>query len=371
MDFRDSPEVADFRATLRAWVAAYGRTHELNFSPADFSSVLRWNRDLAAAGYVATSFPEEYGGRGLEPIFDAVINLELASAGAPPPPPIGHYAHSIADFGNEDLKRRLLPGMLSCTEPWCQGFSEPDAGSDLASLTTSGVVDGDIVRVTGRKIWTSGAMWAKWCLLLARTEPGERHRGLTMMVVDLDSTGVVRSPITLSTGSCEFAAVFFDDVVVPITNLVGARGHGWAVAMHMLSFERGPADMGWTGRYRRALERAQAALADGTAHADPVLRDRLVAASVQLQVLEWHVLRTLATRSPSPGAQASIDKLLATRVEQELYRVLADLRDAQLVTDPGEDFNAYLYSRAQSIYGGTQQIQRNLIAQRVLGLPRG
>jgi alkylation response protein AidB-like acyl-CoA dehydrogenase len=373
VDYRDSPEVTEFRKELRAWIADYRHTHDIDFSPSDFESVRRWNRDLAAAGYVATSFPVQYGGRGLAPIFDAIVNLELASAGAPPPPPIAHYAHSIADFGSEEMKQRLLPGMLNCTEPWCQGFSEPSAGSDLASLKTSGVIEGDTIRVNGQKIWTSGAMWATWCLLLARTEPGEpRHRGLSMVVVDLSSPGIDRRPITLSTGSAEFAEVFFDGVEVPVSNLVGARGQGWAVAMHMLSFERGPADMGWTGRYRRALEGARARLAErvraGEAEASQV--ERLVRAGINLQVLEWQVQRTLATRPPNSGAEGSIDKLLATRVEQELYRVLADLRGADLVISPSEDFNAYLYSRAQSIYGGSQQIQRNLVAQRILGLPR-
>ena len=373
MDYQDSPEVAEFRAEIRAWIADYRNSHLIDFGPSDFESIRQWNLDLAAAGYVAMSFPVGYGGRGLAPIFDAIINLELASADAPPPPPIAHYAHSIADFGSEELKRRLLPSMLNCTEPWCQGFSEPGAGSDLASLKTSGVIDGDTILVNGQKIWTSGAMWATWCLLLARTEPDEpRHRGLSMMVVDLSSPGIDRRPIALSTGSGEFAEVFFDDVEVPVGNLVGARGQGWAVAMHMLSFERGPADMGWTGRYRRALESAQAHLANRVraGEADAMQVQRLVRAGISLRVLEWHVQRTLATRSPSPGAQGSIDKLLATRVEQELYRVLADLHEADLVIRPNEDFNAYLYSRAQSIYGGSQQIQRNLVAQRVLGLPR-
>jgi alkylation response protein AidB-like acyl-CoA dehydrogenase len=370
MDYRDTPEVAEFRREIREWVGEYGKSHDLDFMSNDHEALLRWNRDLAAAGYVATSFPVEYGGRGLPPTYDAIINAELALAAAPPPPPIAHLAHSIADFGSEDLKQRLLPGLLSCTEPWCQGFSEPNAGSDLASVRTRGVVSGDTIRVNGQKTWTSGAMWANWCLLLARTGPEPRHRGLTMMVLDLASPGIDRRPITLSTSSREFAEVFFDDVEVPLGNVVGGLGQGWAVAMHMLSFERGPADMGWTGRYRRALERAEAQVAADPDAVPASLRERVTQAGVNLRVLEWHVARTLASRSPSPGAQGSIDKLLAARVEQELYRVILDLNSPGPVAEPSEDFATYLYARAQSIYGGTQQIQRNLVAQRLLGLPR-
>jgi alkylation response protein AidB-like acyl-CoA dehydrogenase len=321
---------------------------------------------------VGVSLPAEYGGRGLPDGYEAVINEELAAAQAPPPPPIGHIAHAIADFASEDLKRRVLPGLLDCTASWCQGFSEPGAGSDLASLTTSAALDGEAFKVNGQKIWTSGAMWAQWCLLLARTEPAEpRHRGLSVLVVDMSSPGIDRREITLASGGREFAEVFFDGVRVPEANIVGARGQGWQIAMHMLAYERGPADMGWVGRLGQALSAALDSVRSANATADEPLRRRLASSMVDVQVLQWHVTRSLANRNPAePGFGGSLDKLLATRVEQRLHHVLADLADASFVLEDGP-FADYLWSRAQSVYGGTQQIQRQIVAQRILGLPRG
>jgi alkylation response protein AidB-like acyl-CoA dehydrogenase len=377
MDYTDSDDVRQFRADLRAWLRENRDSFGRDGQPAADSAVatLEWYRTLAAARYVAVSLPAEYGGRGLPDIFEAVVNEELAIADAPPPPPIGHIAHALADFGSPELKRRFLPGLLSCTEPWCQGFSEPGAGSDLASITTAAIETepaGGAFRVNGRKIWTSGAMWSRWCLLLARTEPGqERHRGLSMLVVGLESPGIERREITMSTGSREFAEVLFDDVEVPADNLVGTRGQGWAIAMSMLTYERGPADMGWVGRIGRVVARAHSEVRSGRITADEVMRRRLAADWVGLQVLQWHVQRSLASRQHrAPGPEGSLDKLLATRVEQQVYRTLSDLAGPAAVVDDVDQFGAYLFSRAQSIYGGTQQIQRMIVAQRLLGLPR-
>ena len=377
MDYTDSDDVRQFRADLRAWLAENRDSVARDGQPAadSVAATLEWYRTLAAAGYVAVSLPAEYGGRGLPDIFEAVVNEELAIADAPPPPPIGHIAHALADYGSPELKSRFLPGLLSCTEPWCQGFSEPGAGSDLASITTSAITaepPGAAFRVNGRKIWTSGAMWSRWCLLLVRTEPGqERHRGLSMLVVGLDSPGIERREITMSTGSREFAEVFFDDVEVPADNLVGVRGQGWAIAMSMLTYERGPADMGWVGRIGRVVARAHSEVRSGRITADEVMRRRLAADWVGLQVLQWHVQRSLASRQHrAPGPEGSLDKLLATRVEQQVYRTLSDLAGPAAVVDDVDQFGAYLFSRAQSIYGGTQQIQRTIVAQRLLGLPR-
>jgi alkylation response protein AidB-like acyl-CoA dehydrogenase len=368
MDYRDAPEITAFRESLRAWLASYAAGHDLRLRADDAEGLQAWFRDLAAAGYVAMSFPTEYGGRGLAPIYDAVLNEELAAAEAPPPPPIAHLARTIADFGSDDLKARVLPGLLACTDVWCQGFSEPGAGSDLAGLRTRGDVEGDFVRVNGQKIWTSGAVRADWCLLFLRTErDAPKHQGLSMLVVDMRTPGIDPRSITLSTGSGEFAEVFFDDVEVPLANVVGSRGQGWEIAMHMLGFERGPADMGWTGRYARDLERVRAAAAG-----DAELELRAARVAVELRVLDWHVKRTLANRASTDGARASIDKLMATRVEQSLYRIAADVFGPGVVLDADDEyFNHYLYSRAQSIYGGSQQVQRSLVAQRLLGLPRG
>lgn len=375
MDFSDSPDVAEFRAGLRAWLtehlAEYADGVGADTSEA-VAATLRWHRALAEAGYVAVSLDAAYGGRGLPAIYEGVVNEELASAQAPPPPPIGHIAHAVADFADPDLKARVLPGLLGCTESWCQGFSEPGAGSDLACISTVATSKGKEFVVNGQKIWTSGALWADRCLLLCRTEVEQsRHRGLSMLVVDMDSPGITRRAIALSNGGREFAEVYFDDVVVPAANVVGGRGMGWQIAMHMLTYERGPADMGWTGRLGNALATAQDAIRTGRVHADAVLRRRVAAVAADLDVLQWHVARSLANRSGTTPGVGSIDKLLTTRVEQDLYHVLADLAGAGFVVGDQEGFTQYLWSRAQSIYGGTQQVQRQLVAQRILGLPRG
>ena len=376
MDFSDSPDVAAFRAGLRAWLAEHLHEHADGggYDRAEaVAATHRWHRALAAAGYVAVSLDPEYGGRGLSDVYEAVVNEELAAASAPPPPPIGHIAHAVADFASPDLKSRVLPGLLGCTESWCQGFSEPGAGSDLAGLSTTATATDDGFVVNGQKIWTSWAMWADRCLLLCRTEPDRpRHRGLSMLVVDMDTPGITRREITLANGSREFAEVFFDDVHVPAENLVGERGQGWRIAQHMLTYERGPADMGWTGRLGNVLAAAQEGVRSGRLPADDVLRRRLAAVAVDAQVLSWHVARSLVDReSADPGSSGSIDKLLTTRVEQELYDVVGDLAGAAFVVGDQRRFDEYLWARAQSIYGGTQQIQRQIVAQRLLGLPRG
>jgi alkylation response protein AidB-like acyl-CoA dehydrogenase len=373
VDFSDDPQVARFRADLRGWLAVHLGEYKGGtgyHSAESLARTQRWHRALAAAGYVGVSLPTAYGGRGLPDQYEAVVNAELARAQAPPPPPIGHLAHALADFGSDELKARRLPGLLACTELWCQGFSEPAAGSDLASLTTFARPDGDRFVVNGQKIWTSGAMWADWCLLLARTEADQpRHRGLSMLVVDMGSPGVDRREITLASGSREFAEVFFDDVQVPAANLVGARGEGWRIAMHLLTYERGPADMGWVGRLGNVVAGARSIVAAGAA--DPTTTERLAAAAVDVEVLGWHVARSLASHGADRGSEGSVDKLLSTRVEQNLYHVLDDLLGASFVVGGREPFADYLWSRAQSIYGGTEQIQRQIVAQRVLGLPRG
>jgi alkylation response protein AidB-like acyl-CoA dehydrogenase len=374
MDFTDPPDVAQFRASLRDWLAREAPAHSGHTghqSDEAHARTQQWFRALAQAGYVGVSLPAEYGGRGLPDRYEAVINEELATAQAPPPPPIGHIAHALADFASDDLKRRLLPGLLDCTASWCQGFSEPGAGSDLASLTTSAAAQGGALVVNGQKIWTSGAMWADWCLLLARTEPAEpKHRGLSMLAVDMALPGIDRREITLANGSREFAQVFFDGVRVPLANLVGERGQGWQIAMHMLTYERGPADMGWVGRLGQVLAGAIDSVRSASNPAGEQLQRRLVSSMIDLQVLQWHVARSLASRHrEAQGSAGSLDKLLATRVEQRLHHVLADLAGTSFVLDD-QPFADYVWSRAQSVYGGTQQIQRRIVAQRILGMPR-
>ncbi|MDI2132376.1 acyl-CoA dehydrogenase family protein [Yinghuangia seranimata] len=347
----DTPDEAVFRAELADWIGA------LTDVPEDGGG---WHRTLYDAGYVGVSFPTEAGGRGLPPAYEAIVNDELGFRGLPPVPPIGHLAHALRRFGDPEQRAAHLPGLLAGRVAWCQGFSEPEAGSDLAAVATRAVWEGDAYRVTGGKIWTSGAVEADRCLLLCRTgEPGGRHNGLTVLLVAMDAPGVCVEPITTAFETREFAQVFFDDARVAAADRLGAEGDGWRIAMALLGYERGPADIGWTSRLA-------ASVAELRAHGglDPVLADRLAHAERWLYALRLRVRARLRDRTPDgdPGPEGSVDKLLLTRVDQLVGRLRLDVLGADAMT-------GYLWSRAASIYGGTAQIQRDIVARRVLGLP--
>ena len=378
MDFRDAPDEAEFRSRLRSWI----RDNAPPSLPDDEAERVRaltaWHGALYAAGYAALTFPVEYGGRGLPSVYDAILNDELGAAGAPPPPAIGHLTNAIRLFGTDEQKREFLPDMLSCKVHWCQGFSEPNAGSDLASIRTRGALidtpDGPAYRIDGQKIWTSEALWSTWCMLLLRTEPdAPAHKGLSMLFVPLDTPGVEAREIVTAYGTGEFAEVFFDGAVVPAANLLGAPGQGWAIAMQLLGYERGPADVGWVARLSRMLTLLEDDVRAGRVAAGPSERRALAEAWVAMRALQIHIQRTMSSRADgsTPGPEGSIDKLLVTDVEQLLSHVNLDLRGAAALIDDGDDIAAYFWSRAQAIFGGTRQIQRNIVAQRVLGLPRG
>lgn len=378
LDFGDTPDEAEFRSRLRTWLADNPAPTVGEGDDAEMDAQHVWHRMLADAGWVGLTFPVAYGGRGLSPTHEAILNDELGAAGAPPAPAINHITNAIRLFGTEEQKTEHLSGMLSCRLRWCQGFSEPNAGSDLASLTTRGerftTADGtDAYRVNGQKIWTSEALWAQWCLLLLRTEAdAPQHRGLSMLMVPMDTPGVEVTPIRTAYGSREFAAVFFDDVVVPAENLLGNPGQGWEIAMALLGFERGPADMGFTAKLGRLVSLVEAAIRAGELDVDPVQRHALAEAWVELEALRVHVQRSTSARldGSAPGPEGSIDKLLMTRADQQISHALYDVLAARAVLQPERFWESYVWSRAQSIFGGTQQVQRNLVAQRVLGLPR-
>jgi alkylation response protein AidB-like acyl-CoA dehydrogenase len=271
--------------------------------------------------------------------------------------------------------------MLDCSVHWCQGFSEPAAGSDLASLQTRGAAFDDngvpSYRIDGQKLWTSEAVWADWCLLLLRTEAGnpekpKQHQQLSMLLVPMSTPGLECRPVVTSYGSSEFAEVFFTGAVVPAAQLLGKPGQGWEIAMALLGFERGPADMGWTARLARQLSIAETRIRAGQLTASTRQRAALAGAWVELEALRLQVLRSTSKRldGSAPGPEGSLDKLLITRVEQRLLHVLQDLAGAAGVLEESDLFQSYVWSRAQSIFGGSQQIQRDLVAQRVLGLPR-
>lgn len=380
MDFRDSPEEQEFRATLRAWLAANAPAEPIPVEPdARAEFLTAWHRKLYAAGYIGLAFPTAYGGRGLPVTYEAIYNDELGTAGAPPGPTFGHIANAIRLYGSDAQKQRHLPGLLSSTVRWCQGFSEPGAGSDLASLSTRAapVESGGVVtsyRLTGQKIWTSDAVWSEWCLLLARSEAGARgHRGISALLVPLNTPGVDCRVIVTSSGSREFAEVFFDGAEVPADSVLGKPGQGWSIAMSLLGYERGPADIGWVSRFARSLRILEDEARQGALRQEYELRTALARAYVELRALQVQVQRTLSSRQDgsTPGPEGSVDKLLMTRTDQTLHHAMMDLRGSAPLLEEGHDLDLYFWSRAQSIFGGTSQIQRDIVAQRVLGLPRG
>nr|MDT0663856.1 acyl-CoA dehydrogenase family protein [Micromonospora sp. DSM 115978] len=378
MDYRDSPAESRFRAALRAWLTANDPGPLPSDPDARIVALGKWHRALAAGGYVGLTFPTDYGGRGLGPTFDAILNDEIGLGGYPPPPAIHHITNAVRLFGSDEQKTRHLPGMLSCTVRWCQGFSEPEAGSDLASIrtratraTARGGRPGYVV--DGQKVWTSEAVWAQWCLLLCRTEPEQpAHRGLSMLLVPLSTAGVDCRPVVTASGTREFAEIFFDGVEVPEANLLGSPGQGWAIAMQLLGYERGPGDIGWVARLIRMLTLLEDDVRDGRVTTDEAGRRDVAKAWVAVEALRLHVRRTLSSRLDGslPGPEGSVDKLLLTEVDQVLNHVILDVRGAASLVDEDPWLDTYFWSRAQSLFGGTQQIQRNIVAQRVLGLPR-
>jgi alkylation response protein AidB-like acyl-CoA dehydrogenase len=373
MDFRDDNEEAAFRAEFRSWLATHMPSETAPLGGVERARFWRdWHRDLYEGGWMGLSWPVDYGGRGLPATFEAIFNDEIGAAAAPPAPHVGFLGRAILHYGSEAQRRRFLPGLLSGTDVWCQGFSEPGAGSDLAALSTQANLEGDSYVVNGQKVWTSDAAWADWCLLLVRTDRSvPKHRGISAIIIDLHQPGVEVRPIVQANGDCEFNEVFFTHATAPRDHLVGELGDGWRIAMTTVGYERGPADVGFSSRYIRLvtdLERAARESDIGAA-----LQLDLARAYVQVAVLRAHVLRDLSARSDgtAPGPEGSITKLLATRTEQRLHHVAMDLAgSAPLVGDRPDVLAEYLYSRAASIAGGTSQIQRTIVAERLLGLPR-
>jgi alkylation response protein AidB-like acyl-CoA dehydrogenase len=367
VDYRDSPAEAAFRDRLREWLSGWLAGQAGTFPVTGDEYWARqgeWHRALYAAGFFGLSWPRAYGGHELPPVYDVILDEELALAGAPPRPSLGYLVQGLGRHGREELRRRFLPGMIDGTERWCQGFSEPGAGSDLASLTTTATRDGDDYVIHGRKIWTSYSDVADWCLLLARTDTQvPRHKGLSSFVISMHQPAIEQQPLRMINGvTTEFGQVLFDGARVPAAQMVGVPGEGWALAMTVVGHEREPAELGYSARYGK-LVRDLAARAGGQPPPE------LTWAMVQTEMLRLHVRRRLSERldGVAHGPEGSLDKLLMTWTEQAAGHAALAVGGSQ---DPGL-LSAYLYSRAQSVMGGTSQIQKNIIAARILGLPAG
>jgi alkylation response protein AidB-like acyl-CoA dehydrogenase len=378
VDFQDSPEEARFRGKFRAWLAENAPSEVPHDSDAREAAERVWHRQLAEAGYDWLSLPREYGGRGLPESFEAIFNEELGRSGAPFPLGQGHLAQALAKYGTEEQKITHLRSLLEHTKRWCQGFSEPGAGSDLASLSTRaertpGPDGAARYRISGQKIWTSDARYSQMCFLLARSEPElPKHQGISVFLVPMDLPGIEVQTIVTAYGSNEFAQVFFDGVEVEANTLLGAPGQGWEISNFLLGFERGPADNGWIARMRRTIQDLEERVRRMDLVDDAPERIAVTRAQVLLRALEIQAQRTLSRRmgGEPPGARGSIDKLLLTRADRAVHRAMLDLLGSEVLAHRTPRLDDYFWSLSQSIFGGTSQIQRNIVAQRVLGMPR-
>jgi alkylation response protein AidB-like acyl-CoA dehydrogenase len=375
MDFRDSPEEAEFRKRLRAWIAENNPGLPVSSTDDEYwARQAEWHTALYDAGFFGLSWPSRFGGHDLPPVFDVILDEELAAAGAPPRPSLGYLIQGITTHASDAVQERFLPGLISGRERWCQGFSEPDAGSDLASLRTTATLDGDEYVIDGQKIWTSYSDVADWCFLLARTDPTvPKHKGLSAFAVPMHQPGIEQRPLRMINGiTKEFGQVLFDGARVAAANMIGEPGEGWRIAMTIVSHEREPGEVGYVARYAKMVKNLEEAVrADpGAFRSDQ--REGVAWAYVQAEMLRLHVRRRLSERLDGldHGPGGSIDKLLMTWVEQTVGTAALSAAGSRAVIDADDVASKiYLYSRAQSVMGGTSQIQKNIIATRILGLP--
>ncbi len=383
---RSSPQNEQFRRGIREWLEANltgrfatlrdaggpGREHEAH------AGRVAWNRHLAAAGWTCLGWPPEHGGRGATLAQQVIFYEEYARSRAPAR--VGYLGEELLGptliaFGTPAQQRRFLEPIRTVQELWCQGYSEPGAGSDLASVSTAARLDGDAWVITGQKVWTSLAIEADWCFVLARTEPGsKRGAGLSYLLVPMRQKGVTVRPIRQLTGTSEFNEVFFDGARTDADLVVGEPGDGWRVARATLAIERGVATLGQQVGFERELNRLVDLARQTGASGDPVIRDRLARAWIGLEAMRAHALHTLS--GGADGTGPSELKLLWSRWHQELGELAMDVQGAPSMVARGAPYDLddwqrlFLFSRADTIYGGSDEIQRTIIAERALGLPR-
>jgi len=374
MDFGDSPAESEFRLRLRNWLRSNSPGVPASSTTDEYwAGQGAWHRSLYAAGFFGLSWPKDIGGQDLPSVYDVIVDEELAAAGAPPRPSVGYLVQGMLRHGSEEIKQRFLPGLISGSDRWCQGFSEPEAGSDLASLGTRAERQGDEYLITGHKVWTSYSDVADWCLLLARTDPDvPKHRGLSAFAVPMRQPGIEQCPLRMINGiTTEFGEVLFDGARTEAANMIGEPGEGWRLAMTIVSHEREPGELGYVARYSKLVnELTELVRREPGRFGAEALRD-VSWALVEAEMLRLHVRRRLSDRldGVSHGPEGSVDKLLMTSVEQAVGHAALTVTRAGLRSDEETWLKVYLYSRAQSVMGGTSQIQRNLVASRILGLP--
>jgi len=377
-----------FRAEIASWLAdnlsgEFAATRGRG-GPGDEHSFLEerlaWERKLAEAGWTCVGWPKEYGGRELSLNQQVIFYEEYARAGGP-----GRANHvgegllgpTVIAFGSDAQKQRFLPGIVDGTEIWCQGYSEPNAGSDLANVQTRARLEGDEWVIDGQKVWTSWGAWADWCFVICRTDPdSQRHKGLSYLLVPMQQDGVDPRPIEQMTGTSEFCEVFFNGARTARENIVGEPGQGWGVAMGTLGFERGVSTLGQQMQFTNELAQIIAIAKRNGRAADPVMRQRIADAWMGLQIMRYHALRTLSSTNPELSREATVTKIYWATWHRELGKLFMDVMGPE--GEIAEAFpyeltqlqRMYLFVRSDTIYAGSNQIQRNIISERALGLPR-
>ncbi|GAB2843933.1 acyl-CoA dehydrogenase family protein [Actinocorallia aurea] len=390
MDLTYSAADEKFRGEVRDWLetsltgefaklrglGGTGRDHEA------FDERLAWDRHMGAHGWTCLGWPEEFGGRGLSLRRQIIFHEEYARANAPAR--VNHLGEELLGptliaLGTDEQRARFLPKIVTVEELWCQGYSEPGAGSDLASVSTRAVLDGGSWVIDGQKTWTSLAHHADWCFLIARTTPGSRrHDGLSYLLVPMRQDAVDVRPIIQLTGTSEFNEVYFDGARTEASLVVGESGDGWKVAMATLGFERGISTIGQQVGFARELDAVIALARTNGAIEDPLVRDRIARARIGLDLMRLHALRTLSGSGPDAQgpAQASVAKLVWATWHRGLGELAMRVAGAAALTVRHAPYELddlqrlFLFSRADTLYGGSNEIQRNILAERVLGLPR-
>ena len=396
MDFNYTQAESEFRLSLRHWLVdalpkGWGETV---FEPEDEHERamfrLAWERKLHSGGWSGINWPKEYGGRGATLVERAIFAEEMARARAPEIINIvgqNLAGPTILQFGTEKQKQRFLPKIISSDEVWCQGFSEPNAGSDLASVRMKAERVGDKFVVNGQKIWTSFAQYSQWCFALVRTDPElPKHKGLSFLLIDMASPGISIRPLRQISGESEFNETFFDNVEVPIENIVGDVNDGWRIAMATLAHERGPEDaLGRQIRFKQELDQLLMTLSaqdrgEGKAIDDRDVRQKLALSVIEVEVMRLNSLRTFSKflNGEERGPDASLIKLYWSHAAQNMYENALDALgplaplggNDPLAPAAGRFQLSYLQSKAFTIYSGSSEIQRNIIGERMLGLPR-
>lgn len=389
MDFAFSTAHEEFRQELRDWLSAHVKrpwSQECADPNLDADALVKrrrsFQRALNDAGYLGMDWPEEWGGRGATVVEKAIFQEEMQRSDAPPVANglgLSLLGPALIHHGSEEQRRRFIPKMLNAEELWCQGFSEPGAGSDLASLRTRADADGEHYRITGQKVWTTFGPWADWVFVLARTDSEDRYGGITFFLVPLDQEGVEVRGLRQITGAAEFGEVFFDGALARREHIVGEIGEGWRIAMTVLSYERGASSLADPAKNDRYLNDLAAGVRERGHEERRDVREALARLVVDNEVMRANGLRTMANLSSgdAPGPESSIDKLYWSEYSQRLSDVAFDLLGAEahlFGSSPKaraemDWASELLWSRAGTIYSGSSEIQRNIVAKRALRLP--